>query len=217
MTDANKLRVLVAEDDYLVGEEISRTLTAIGYEQTGLASTGEEAVELVSALRPDVVLMDIRMPGCDGLEAARRIQRDHPTPVVVLTAYESQDLLDQAGEMGVGAYLTKPPRAGDIKRAITIAMARHRDLVELRRLHAEVEIANLRMESRNTELESALTEINTLRGILLLCSFCKKICNDEGYWEQVDVYISTRTEAEISHGICPDCMKTHYPEVPEDT
>lgn len=217
MAHGNKVRVLVAEDDYLVGEEIRRALDAIGYEYAGLASTGEEAVELVSVLKPDVVLMDIRMPECDGLEAARRIQRDHPTPVVVLTAHESQDLVDKAGEMGVAAYLTKPPRAEDIERAITIAMARHRDLVELRRLYAEVEGANLRVESKNEELERALSEIKTLRGILPLCSFCKKIRNDEGFWEQVDVYLSARTEAQVSHGICPDCLKTHHPEVLEDT
>lgn len=216
MTDGNRVRVLVAEDDYLVGEEIRRALDAIGYEHAGLASTGKEAVELVSVLRPDVVLMDIQMPELDGLEAARRIQRDHPTPVVVLTAHESQDLVDEAGKMGVAAYLTKPPRADDIERAVTIAMARHHDLVELRRLYAEVEMANLQVESQNRELEKALAEIKTLRGILPLCSFCKKIRNDEGFWERVDVYFSTRTEAEISHGICPDCMKTHYPEALED-
>lgn len=216
MAAGNKVRVLVAEDDYLVGEEIRRVLESIGYEQVGLASTGEEAVELVSVLRPDVVLMDIRMSELDGLEAARRIQRDHPTPVVVLTAHESQDLVDKAGEMGVAAYLTKPPRSDEIERAVTIAMARHHDLVELRRLYAELMKANQQVESKNEELERALEEIKTLRGILPLCSFCKKIRNDEGFWERVDVYVSARTEAEVSHSICPDCLKTHYPEVPED-
>ncbi|MFC1746400.1 PAS domain-containing protein [Candidatus Riflebacteria bacterium] len=66
-----------------------------------------------------------------------------------------------------------------------------------------------------TQLQKALTEIKTLRGILPLCSFCKKIRDDKGYWEQVDVYIHQHTEADISHGVCPECMKEHYPEVYE--
>ncbi len=66
------------------------------------------------------------------------------------------------------------------------------------------------------ELQQALKEIKTLRGILPLCSFCKKIRDDKGYWEQVDVYIHKYSEADISHSICPDCMKKHYPEEYED-
>ena len=76
------------------------------------------------------------------------------------------------------------------------------------RIHSENE-----REKLIKELQDALTEIKTLRGILPLCSFCKKIRNDTGYWEQVDVYIHEHTEADISHGICPECMKEHYPEV----
>ena len=217
MPGRNPVRVLVAEDDYVVSEEIRRAIKAVGYEYAGLASTGEEAVKMVSTLRPDVVLMDIQLPGIDGLEAARLIQLEHPTPVVVLTAHESQDFVDKAAEMGIAAYLTKPPQADDIERAVTIALARHHDLVELGRLYSEVSVANLQWESTNRELERALEEIKTLRGILPLCSFCKKIRNDDGFWEQVDVYISTRTEAEISHGICPDCLRGQYPESLQDT
>jgi hypothetical protein len=62
-------------------------------------------------------------------------------------------------------------------------------------------------------LEASLSEIKTLRGILPLCSFCKKIRDDKGYWEQVDIYINKHSEADISHGICPDCLKEHYPDV----
>lgn len=76
-----------------------------------------------------------------------------------------------------------------------------------------------RLEDRNAELveslQRSLEEIKTLRGILPLCSFCKKIRDDKGYWEQVDIYIHKHTEADISHGICPACMKIHYPEAYE--
>jgi hypothetical protein len=69
------------------------------------------------------------------------------------------------------------------------------------------------LKKRNIDLQGALDEIKTLRGILPLCSFCKKIRDDEGYWEQVDVYIHKYSEADISHGICPECMKRHYPDI----
>ena len=134
-------RVLVAEDDYLVGEEIGRALKQIGYELVKDVSDGAEAVKMVCAIKPDVVLMDIKMPEMDGLEATRQIQERCPTPVVILTAHESQDLLDQASEAGVSAYLTKPPKPQAIDRAIIIAMARHGDLMELRRRNKELENA----------------------------------------------------------------------------
>ena len=73
-------------------------------------------------------------------------------------------------------------------------------------------IAAEQREQLIKELQCALSEIKTLRGIIPICSFCKKIRNDDGYWEQVDVYIHKHSEADISHGICQDCMKVHYPE-----
>jgi hypothetical protein len=81
-----------------------------------------------------------------------------------------------------------------------------RDITERKRAQQE-------REKLIKELQEALKEIKTLRGILPLCSFCKKIRNDKGYWEQVDVYIHKHSQADISHGICPECMKEHYPEV----
>ena len=89
MEKKKKIRVLVAEDDYLVGETIKRALKQTGYELVGKASDGVEAVEMAVSLRPDVVVMDIQMPELDGLEAAGRIQEHCPMPVVILTAHES--------------------------------------------------------------------------------------------------------------------------------
>ena len=76
----------------------------------------------------------------------------------------------------------------------------------------ELKQAASKRENAIIKLEKALSEIRTLRGILPLCSFCKKVRNDKGYWEQVDVYLQKYSEADISHGICPECMKRHYPE-----
>ena len=156
------VRVLIAEDDYLVCEMIKVALKEGGYAVVGEAMNGLEAVEKTSSLRPDVVLMDIKMPDMDGLEATRRIYEYCPTPVVVLTAYETADLVKEASAAGVGAYLVKPSNAREIERAITIAMARFDDLMELRRLNAE-------LQTRNEELDAfAHTVAHDLRNPLSL-------------------------------------------------
>ena len=200
------IRVVIAEDDFLVSREVRRALKNIGHEVVAEVSNGEAAVEKICELRPDVVLMDIQMPRMDGLQASRRIQARCPTPVVVLTAHESPDLVERASDTGVGAYLTKPPKPAEIERAITIAMARHGDLMACRRLYQE-------LAQRTRALETAMAEIKTLRGILPICANCKKIRDDAGYWNQIESYIRERSEAEFSHSICPDCARELYPDL----
>lgn len=195
----NNIRILIAEDDYLVCEEITRTLRDSDYTVIEEASTGEEAVALTQDHKPDAILMDIKMPVMDGLEASRQIQELCPTPIVILTAHESKDLLEQASKVGVGAYLTKPPKLAEIERAVLIAMARHRDLMEIRQLYYD--------------LKEAHSRIKTLEGILPICSFCKKIRTDEGSWQQIESYIHDRSGTKFSHGVCENCVKKHYPEL----
>jgi CheY-like chemotaxis protein len=148
--------------------------------------------------------MDIQMPNVDGIEATRRIQKSYPTPVVVLTAYETPEWVERAGEAGVGAYLIKPPSTRDIERAITIAISRFQDMMALRKLNDE-------LLSRNEELQQALTTVRTLKGLLPMCASCKKIRDDKGYWQQVETYIQEHSDAEFSHGLCPDCRSQLYP------
>ncbi len=140
-------RVLIAEDDYLVAAMVKRLLQEAGHEVVGEAADGHEALEKTAELHPDVVVMDIQMPEMDGIEAARRIQADCPTPVVILTAYETPELVAAASAAGVGAYLVKLPTSREFERAIAIAIARFDDMQELRRLNAE-------LEARNEELDA---------------------------------------------------------------
>jgi AmiR/NasT family two-component response regulator len=205
MNRNGRVKVVVAEDDFLVSRNITRALEKAGYELVGKASNGVEAVEMVCTLCPDIVLMDIEMPELDGLEASRRIQERCPTPVVVLTAYESKELLDKASEVGVGAYLVKPPKASEIERAVTIAMARHDDLMTIMDALRQKEVLV-------RELQEALSKVRTLEGLIPICSWCKKVRDDEGYWQQVEIYISKHTKADFTHGICPDCYKKVYSE-----
>lgn len=197
-----EIRVLIVEDEALAAEMLRGLLEEMGYAVVGKAVNGTQAVEQTQSLRPEVVLMDIELPGMDGIEAAYQINEICPTPVVILTAYESPELVDRATAAGVGGYLTKLPGANELDRAIAIAMARFDDLKELRRL--------------NAELRQALAEIKTLRGIIPICASCKKIRDDEGYWHDVAVYIRDHSEAEFSHGLCPDCTDKYFPEGFED-
>lgn len=134
LVEKSKPSVLIADDDNVMRMVVGRLLERSGYKVVGKACDGEEALEMVSSLKPDVVLMDIHMPGMDGLEASKRIQESCPTPVVVLSAYESNDLVLQATEAGAGAYLVKPPDIGELERAITVAIARFDDMMHLHRL-----------------------------------------------------------------------------------
>jgi AmiR/NasT family two-component response regulator len=214
MKTPQEIKVLLAEDDYLAGEMIKGILNEIGYTVVGRAIDGVQAVEMATQLtgtstQPDVILMDIEMPQMDGIEATRLIQERCPTPVVILTAYETSELVTLAGRVGAGAYMLKPPNPKEIERTIFIAIARFDDMMAWRRLNAE-------LQARNEELQAALAQIKTLRGLLPICASCKKIRDDEGYWQDVAVYVRDHTEAEFSHGLCPDCAKELFPGYYED-
>jgi len=205
--------VLIVEDDTLVGKMIQGSLEDMGYTVVGKAIDGLQAIEMTQSLRPDVVLMDIEMPNMDGIEATRQIHEHCPTPVVVLTAHETPELVEGASAAGVGAYLVKPPDAREMERAIAIAIARFDDLMELRRLNADLQAGNEARERLILELQNALAQVQTLSGLLPICSSCKKIRDDEGYWNQLEVYIQEHSEAVFSHGLCPECAKKLYPEI----
>jgi two-component system, sensor histidine kinase and response regulator len=139
MSDRKDIRILVAEDDFLVGQEIIRTLNFLGYQKIDLASNGEKAVAMAQTKKPDIILMDIEMPRMNGIEAARIISQKLSIPIVILTAHESHDYIEQAVQSGVGAYLTKPARPEEIERAFAIAIARHQDILMKEALIKELE------------------------------------------------------------------------------
>ncbi|RMF02333.1 MAG: response regulator [Chloroflexi bacterium] len=195
MKPAQDTQILIVEDDPLVAVMIKGLLQKRGYVIAGHALDGEQAVELAQALRPDVILMDIEMPKLDGIQAARQISQVCPTPVVILTAYESPEFIEKASQAGAGAYLVKPPKIRELERAIIIAMARFEDMQKLQKL--------------NDELKAALERVKMLSGLLPICADCKKIRNDEGYWEQVEVYLHQHADVDFSHGLCPDCLKKY--------
>jgi response regulator NasT len=126
------LRVLIAEDETIIRLDLRGLLEAAGFEICGEARDGEEAVRLAQEQSPDVVLLDVKMPKLDGIDAARRILEERPTPIVMVTAYGERELVSRAVEAGVFGYLVKPFRETDLLPAIETARARHRELAEVR-------------------------------------------------------------------------------------
>jgi two-component system, response regulator PdtaR len=137
-------RVVVAEDESLIRMDIVETLRDQGFEVVGEAGDGNKAVELALELKPDLMVMDIKMPDLDGLSAAEKIS-ELKIPVVLLTAFSQQELVTRAAEVGAMAFLVKPFSPQDLLPAIEIALSRHSQLVAL-----EAEVADLgeRLETR---------------------------------------------------------------------
>jgi response regulator NasT len=126
------VRILVAEDETIIRLDLREILERAGFEVCAEARDGEEAVTLAERERPDLAILDVKMPRLDGIEAARRILADRPIPIVMLTAYGQQELVSRAVEAGVFGYLVKPFRETDLLPAIAAAMARHEELSALR-------------------------------------------------------------------------------------
>src|ERR1044071_8869776 len=145
-TDADKpRRVLVAEDEALIRLDLAEMLREEGYEIVGEAGDGQEAVELAERLKPDLVIMDVKMPRRDGIDAASEIAGKQIAPIVVLTAFSQRDLVERARDAGAMAYLVKPFSISDLIPAIELAVSRFGEISAL-----EQEVASLsdRLETR---------------------------------------------------------------------
>ena len=138
-------RVVVAEDESLIRLDIVEILRDNGFEVVGEAGDGETAVALATELRPDLVIMDVKMPQLDGISAAERLSKNHIAPVVLLTAFSQTELVERARDAGVMAYIVKPFTASDLGPAIDIA--RHR-WTEVTALEQEVADLGERLETR---------------------------------------------------------------------
>jgi phosphoserine phosphatase RsbU/P len=199
------MKILIAEDDLTSRFMLASVLQKCGY-QISEAGNGQEAWQaLQKDDAPRVAIFDWVMPEMDGLELIRKVRAipsDNPIYIIMLTSRNLKADIIIALDAGADDYLSKPfvPEELIARVKVGFRMVRMQD----------------RLARQVKELQNALQQNKILRGILPICMFCKKIRNDQGYWDQVEAYVSKHSPAEFSHGICPDCMKSHYPDVHED-
>jgi response regulator NasT len=146
-------RVVIAEDEALIRLDLKEILEAEGYEVVGESARGDEAVDLVARLHPDLAILDVKMPGIDGIEAARRITANqYDVAVLILTAFSQRNLIEDARDAGVVAYLVKPFQRGELVPAIEVALARFEEFRAIEQEHARLskEVASLedKLETR---------------------------------------------------------------------
>ena len=149
-------RVVIAEDEAIIRLDLKELLEEEGYEVVGETGRGDEAVELVRNLGPELAILDIKMPGLDGLSAARHIAGERLAAVLILTAFSQRDLVEQARDAGAMSYIVKPFQKSDLIPAIEVALGRH---AELKSLESEVGDLAERLEARKT--------IDRAKGILM--------------------------------------------------
>lgn len=150
------VRVVIAEDEAIIRLDLKETLEEEGYVVVGETGRGDKAVELVRQLRPDLAILDVKMPGMDGLEAARLITKDRICGVLVLTAFSQKEVVEEARDAGALAYLVKPFQKSDLIPAMEVALGRFR---ELQVLNGEIEELGEQLEARKA--------IDRAKGILI--------------------------------------------------
>jgi phosphoserine phosphatase RsbU/P len=190
------VKVLIAEDDMVSRRLLEATLIKWGYEVV-VACDGIAAWELLqSGEPPPLAILDWMMPGLDGLQLCRKIRGIvTPTPpyLILLTAKGRREDIIIGLQAGANDYVTKPFDHEELRARIQVGVR----IVELQQSLAD----------RVRALEEALASVKQLQGLLPICSYCKKIRDDQNYWQQVENYISEHSEAQFSHSICPDCYE----------
>jgi len=203
MENDRLIKVLVVDDEPINIIIAEKVLQKNGYD-TISAPNGKEALIMAKAELPDMILLDIMMPGMDGFEVCSELSKIEETkdiPVIFLTAVSDKDSLLKAFTKGGKDYVRKPFHA--------------EELIARVKTHIDLKLALEKQAGLIKELTSAIEEIKQLSGLLPICSHCKKIRNDDGYWQGVEKYITARSDAQFSHSICPDCMREHYPKIAE--
>jgi two-component system, response regulator PdtaR len=125
------IRVVIAEDEAIIRLDLKETLEEEGYDVVGETGRGDEAVALVQQLKPDLAILDVKMPGMDGLQAAAQISADKQAAVLILTAFSQRDLIEKARDAGALAYLVKPFQKSELIPAVEVALGRHQEMKAL--------------------------------------------------------------------------------------
>jgi len=190
------MKILIAEDDPVSRRILEATLVKWGYE-VATTSNGSEAWEALTAPdAPRLAILDWMMPEIDGVEICRRVRRradQGALHIILLTARGRKEDVIAGLQAGADDYVTKPFDQEELKARVQVGLR----IVDLQTMLA----------ARVAELEDALARVRQLRGLLPICSYCKKVRDDSNYWQQVEQYVSLHADVQFSHGICPDCYR----------
>ena len=194
---AQDVKILIAEDDPVSATLLQTLLTQWDYEVV-ITENGDDALAVLSADdSPSLAILDWIMPGLSGPDVCRKVRSAPPSGplyLILLTRLGKRDNIVEGLEAGADDYLAKPFDAAELRA----------------RVQAGRRVVNLERElhDRVRELEDALANVKQLQGLLPICSYCKKIRDDQDYWHQVDSYVAQHTEVQFSHSICPSCFET---------
>jgi len=198
------MRILIAEDDITSRTLLKHILTKWGYEVV-VTKNGNEAWETLQAEdAPRLAILDWMMPVLDGVEVCRKVRQldvSNPTYIILLTSRSNKKDIVAGLEAGADDYISKPYETDELHVRVKVGekiTALQSTLVE--QVHS---------------LREALAHVKTLQGILPICMHCHKIRNDQQSWEKLEKYIAKHSDTQFSHGLCPECLKKHYPDFNE--
>lgn len=198
------MRILIADDEIQYQTMLQKFVIRWGYE-VEITDNGIDALDLLTGNQaPDIALLDWNMPGLQGVDICRTVRSADSSAyryLILLTGNTSREHIVEGLKSGADDYITKPFESGELFARLEVG----RRTVQLHQ--------NLR--DKITELQKAISHIKTLQGLLPICCVCKKIRDDQGYWNQIEDYIARNSGAGFTHGLCPDCLQSHYPEVYE--
>ena len=190
------MRVLIADDDAALRHGLRVQLERWGYEPVVCEDGTAARAVLVGGNAPPLAILDWTMPGADGVTLCREI-RSTPSLsamyVVLLTAHDTRDQMVEGLTGGADEYIVKPFDWGVLRARVSTG--------------ARIATLQQNLAQRVTELQNALTMVKQLSGLLPICSYCKRIRRDGNYWQQLEAYLSEHSEAEFSHGVCPECFE----------
>jgi DNA-binding response OmpR family regulator len=201
------MRILVAEDDAVTRKLLESTLGRLGLDVI-TAADGNAAWTALETLKgkdaPELAVLDWMMPGLEGIQILRRLRT---TPgfellyVILLTSRTDKEDVAYGLAAGANDYIAKPFDPSELEARVRVGER----MVKLQRSLA----------ARVAELEVALAHVQRLQGLLPICSYCKKVRNETNYWEQVDSYLMSHSDVQLTHGICPQCMETMMKQLDE--